>query len=133
MFGEAVVSSNSGIRAIFVFDNGELSKHFVRNLSSKFKLLRVLDFERVSLNHLPDNLGNLFQLRYLNLSHTKVEALPRSIGMLLNLETLDLRQLLVHVLPKEINNLTKLRLLPVYYRKYEGHYSMLNFTIGVQM
>jgi disease resistance protein RPM1 len=53
--------------------------------------------------------------------------------MLVNLETLDLRQTRVHELPKEINNLTKLRLLPAYYRKYEGNYSMLNFTDGVKM
>ncbi|CAK8564915.1 unnamed protein product [Lathyrus sativus] len=59
--------------------------------------------------------------------------LPRSISKLVNIETLDLRQTQVHELPKEINKLTKLRLLPVYYRKYEGHYSMLNFTTGVQM
>ncbi|XP_057451340.1 disease resistance protein RPM1-like [Lotus japonicus] len=123
----------SGIRAVFVFDKGEMPKHFLGRLSSKFKLLKVLDFESALMDYVPDNLGNLFHLSYLNLSHTKVKVLPRSIGKLLNLETLDLRQTLVHELPKEINNLTKLRLLPIYYRKYEGQYSMLNFTTGVQM
>ncbi|KEH32974.1 disease resistance protein (CC-NBS-LRR class) family protein [Medicago truncatula] len=126
-------TSNSGIRAVFVFDKGELPKQFMDVLSVKFKLLKVLDFEKSSLNFIPDNLGNLFHLRYLNLSHTKVTVLPRSIGNLINLETLDLRQTQVHELPKEINKLTKLRLLPAYYRKYEGQYSMLNFTIGVKM
>ncbi|CAJ1958737.1 unnamed protein product [Sphenostylis stenocarpa] len=125
--------SKLGIRAIYVFSKSELPKDFVGRLSSKFKLLKVLDFQSTLLNYVPNNLGNLFHLRYLNLSHTKVEVLPRSIGKLLNLETLDLRQTHVHVLPREINNLTKLRLLPVYYRKYEGQYSMLNFTIGVKM
>ncbi|XP_061360733.1 disease resistance protein RPM1-like [Gastrolobium bilobum] len=126
-------TSNSGIRAIFVFDKGELHEDFVKRLFAKFKLLKVLDFESALFNSVPDDLGNLFHLRYLNLSHTKVKVLPKSIGKLLNLETLDLRQTRVHVLPREINNLTKLRLLPVYYRKYEGHYSMLNFTTGLQM
>ncbi|XP_027341302.1 disease resistance protein RPM1-like [Abrus precatorius] len=126
-------TNNSGIRAIFVFDKSELRKDFVGRLCAKFKLLKILDFESTLLNYVPENLGNLFHLRYLNLSHTKVEVLPRSIGKLLNLETLDLRQTHVHVLPREINNLTKLRLLPAYYRKYEGQYSMLNFTIGVKM
>ncbi|KAK7334577.1 hypothetical protein VNO80_26337 [Phaseolus coccineus] len=126
-------TSNLGIRAIYVFSRSELPEDFVGRLSAKFKLLKVLDFERTLLNYVPYNLGNLFHLRYLNLSHTKVEVLPRSIGKLVNLETLDLRQTQVQVLPREIKNLTKLRLLPVYYRKYEGQYSMLNFTTGVKM
>ncbi|MCH85013.1 disease resistance protein (CC-NBS-LRR class) family protein, partial [Trifolium medium] len=83
---------NSGIRAIFVFGKDELPEHFMGGLSSKFKLLKVLDFEKSLLNYIPYNLGNLFHLRYLNLSHTKVTVLPRSIGKLVNLETLDLRQ-----------------------------------------
>ncbi|WJX30602.1 hypothetical protein P8452_19121 [Trifolium repens] len=112
-------NNNSGLRAVFVFDNAELNEQCISSAFSKFKLWKVLDFEKSMLNFVPNNLGNLFHLRYLNLSHTKVKVLPRSIGKLLNLETLDLRQTQVHELPKEINNLTKLRLLPVYYRKYE--------------
>jgi disease resistance protein RPM1 len=126
-------TSISGIRAIFIFGKGELSKDFMDELSAKFKLLKVLDFQSCLLSCIPDNLGNLFHLRYLNLSHTNVTVLPKSIGMLVNLETLDLRQTKVSELPKEIKNLTKLRLLPVYYRKYEGQYSMLNFTYGLKM
>ncbi|WJX30608.1 hypothetical protein P8452_19126 [Trifolium repens] len=125
--------SNSGIRAIFVFKKFEFPGDFVGELFAKFKNLKVLDFENSLLNYVPQNLGNLFHLRYLNLSHTKVTVLPRSIGKLVNLETLDLRQTKVRELPKEINKLTKLRLLPVYYRKYEGRYSMLNFTDGLKM
>jgi len=126
-------TGNSGIRAVFVFEKGELDEHLMDGLISKFKLLKVLDFEKSRLNYVPVNLGNLFHLTYLNLSHTKVKVIPRSIGKLLNLETLDLRQTQVRELPKEMKKLTKLRLLPVYYRKYEGHYSMLNFTDGVKM
>jgi len=126
-------NSNSGIRAIFVFDNREMSKHFIDSLSVKFKFVKVLDFEHSLLNYVPENLGNLLNLKYLNLSHTKVMVLPRSIGNLPNLETLDLRQTQVVELPMEINKLTKLRLLSVYYKKYEEHCSLLNYTTGAQM
>ncbi|GAU16450.1 hypothetical protein TSUD_117990 [Trifolium subterraneum] len=127
-------TGNSRIRAIFIFDKGELQKDFMDGLSAKFKLLKLLDFENSLLNYIPNNLGKLFHLRYLNLSHTKVTILPKSICMLVNLETLDLRQTKVCELPKEIKKLTKLRFLPVYYRKFdEGRCSILNFTDGVKM
>ncbi|CAJ1958741.1 unnamed protein product [Sphenostylis stenocarpa] len=121
-FSDIVLSRTRlfGIRAIFVFSKSELPAYFVPKLSTKFKLLKVLDFQGTSLNHVPDNLGKLFLLRYLNLSHTQVEVLPKSIGKLLNLETLDLRQTKVRELPREITQLLKLRLLSVYYRKIEG-------------
>ncbi|MCH91141.1 NBS-containing resistance-like protein [Trifolium medium] len=38
-------TSNSGIRAIFIFNKGELSKGFMNGLSAKFKLLKVLEPE----------------------------------------------------------------------------------------
>jgi len=126
-------NSNSGIRAIFVFDKGELPEYFIDSLSVKFELIKVLDFEHSLLKYVPENLGNLFHLKYLNLSHTKIMVLPISIGNLVNLEVLDLRQTQVDELPMEMNNLTKLRLLLVYYKKYEGSFSLLNSTIGVQM
>ncbi|CAJ2638723.1 unnamed protein product [Trifolium pratense] len=55
---------NSGTRAIFVFDKGELPEHIMDGLSSKFKLLKVLDFENSLLSSIPDNLWNLFHLRW---------------------------------------------------------------------
>ncbi|GAU16453.1 hypothetical protein TSUD_118020 [Trifolium subterraneum] len=126
-------NSNPGIRAIFVFDKEELPEYFIDSLSIKFKLIKVLNFERSLLKRVPENLGNLFHLKYLNLSHTEVTVLPRSIGNLLSLETLDLRQTKVRELPMEIKKLTKLRDLPVYYKRKEGDHSTLNSTSGVQM
>ncbi|CAJ2638715.1 unnamed protein product [Trifolium pratense] len=126
-------NSNSGIRAIFVFDKNEFPEYFIGNISIKFKLIKILDFAHSLLNYVPENLGSLFYLKYLNLSHTKVTVLPRSIGNLVNLETLDLRQTEVHELPMEINKLTKLRLLPVYYKIKAGNYSTLTDTKGVKM
>ncbi|GAU16451.1 hypothetical protein TSUD_118000 [Trifolium subterraneum] len=126
-------NSNSGIRAIFVFDKNEFPEYFIGSISIKFKLIKILDFAHSLLNYVPTNLGSLFYLKYLNLSHTKVKALPRSIGNLVNLETLDLRQTEVHELPMEIKKLTKLRLLPVYYKREGGDHSTLNSTRGVKM
>ncbi|WJX30609.1 hypothetical protein P8452_19127 [Trifolium repens] len=125
-------NSNSGIRAIIVFNKAEFPEYFISNLSIKFKLIKVVDFEHSLLNYVPENIGSLFHLKYLNLSHTKVKVLPRSIGNLVNLETLDLRQTEVHELPMEINKLTMLRLLPVYYKRNGGNYSAFD-TKGVKM
>ncbi|GMN32160.1 hypothetical protein TIFTF001_050778 [Ficus carica] len=61
---------------------------FVRN----FEFLKVLDFKDAPrLDHLPEEIGRLFDLRYLSVRGTKVKVLPTSISKLENLETLDLR------------------------------------------
>ncbi|KAJ1428296.1 Virus X resistance protein-like, coiled-coil domain [Sesbania bispinosa] len=126
-------TSNSHIRAVHVFEKGDLPEHFMGTLSSKSRLLKVLDIEGTSLSYIPYNLGNLFHIRYLNLRNTKVQVLPKSIGKLHNLETLDIRETLVHELPSEINKLTKLRHLLAFHRNYEVNYSLLGFTTGVLM
>ncbi|XP_061353473.1 disease resistance protein RPM1-like [Gastrolobium bilobum] len=126
-------TSNSHIRAIHVFEKGGLLKPFMGRLSSKCRILKVLNFEGTSLNYVPNNLGNLFHLRYINLKNTKVQVLPKSIGKLQNLETLDIRQTLVRELPSEINKLTKLRHLLACHRNYEAGYSLMGFTTGVQI
>ncbi|GAU16422.1 hypothetical protein TSUD_117710 [Trifolium subterraneum] len=105
----------------------------VRKMKELIKDLKVLDIQGASLNHIPNNLENLFHLRYINLRGTKVKALPKSVGELQHLETLDLRDTLVHHLPSEINKLTKLRHLLVFHRNYEAKYSLLGFTTGVLM
>ncbi|OIW13308.1 hypothetical protein TanjilG_02828 [Lupinus angustifolius] len=119
------------IRAVHIFEKGELPEDFMTKIFAKFKHLKVLDFEDSSLNYVPDNLGNFLHLRYLNLRNTKVQALPKSIGNLHNLETLDLRQTIVHQLPSEIKKLTKLRHLSAYYRNYETDYCAIRTTKGV--
>jgi disease resistance protein RPM1 len=124
---------NSHFRAIHVFEKGESLEHFMRKLCSRSRILKVLDIQGTSLNHIPKNLGNHFHLRYLNLRNTKVHALPKSVGELHNLETLDLRETLLREIPSEINKLTKLRHLLAFHRNYEKKYSVLGFTTGVRM
>lgn len=122
----------SNIRSLHVFKNEELPDSFVASIPSKFKLLKVFDFEDVALHHyVPKNLGDLFHLRYLSFRNTKVRNLPGSIGKLHNLETLDIRQTMVCELPKEINKLQKLRHLLAYdTSKGVGYGIQLNDGIG---
>ncbi|KEH32907.1 disease resistance protein RPM1 isoform X2 [Medicago truncatula] len=127
-------SSNiSHFRAIHVFHKSVSLEHFVGKLCSKSRILKVLDIEGTSLNHIPKNLGNLFHLRYLNLKSTKIKVLPKSVGELQNLEILDITYTLVHEIPREINKLTKLRHLFALHRNYEEKYSLFGFTSGVKM
>ncbi|KAK2439923.1 disease resistance protein RPM1 [Trifolium repens] len=125
--------NNSHFRAIHFYEKGELLEPFIGKLCSQSRILKVLDIQGTSLNHIPNNLGNLFHLRYINLRGTKVQVLPKSVGELQHLETLDLRDTLVHHLPSEINKLTKLRHLLAFHRNYEAKYSLLGFTTGVRM
>jgi len=126
-------TNNSHFRAIHVFEKGGSMENLMDKLCSQSSILKVLDIQGTSLNHIPKNLGSLFHLRYLNLSYTNVQTLPKSVGELKNLETLDLRETLVHDLPHEINKLEKLRNLLVRHSNYKGNYSLLGYTTGVRM
>ncbi|XXG48932.1 hypothetical protein AAC387_Pa02g3252 [Persea americana] len=79
------------------------------SISSKYKLLRVLDLRGSSIESVPDGLVELFNLRFLDLSNTNVEELPKSIGRLQNLQTLDIQDTKIKVLPKGVEKLKKLR------------------------
>ncbi|PNX92329.1 NBS-containing resistance-like protein, partial [Trifolium pratense] len=124
-------AKNSQFRAIHVFEKDGSLENFICMLCSRSRILKVLDIQGTSLNHIPKNLGNLFHLRYINLRNTKVKTLPKSVGELQNLETLDLRETLVHEIPSEINKLRKLRHLLAFHRNYEERYSALGCTTGV--
>ncbi|EXB89763.1 Disease resistance protein RPM1 [Morus notabilis] len=101
----------SGVRCLFMFNgNNEMLNSTVNALATSVKLLKVLDFEDAPcLDHLPEDIGDLFHLRYLSVRDTKVKLLPNSIGKLVNLETLDLKRSLVYEIPASINRLSKLR------------------------
>ncbi|PON60228.1 NB-ARC domain, LRR domain containing protein [Trema orientale] len=100
----------SHVRSVFVFDKDESINYFVSIITKNCKLLKVLYFEGdPSLDHLPEDIGDLFHLRYLSVRGTRVKVLPKSIGKLENLETLNLEKSLVYELTFEISRLRKLR------------------------
>ncbi|MCH79987.1 disease resistance protein [Trifolium medium] len=98
------------IRSLLFFTKEQLPEDFARQIPSKYKQLKVLDFENSQLLYNLDQcLGGLIHLKYLSFRNTKIESLPKSIGKLQNLETLDVRQTDVNEMPKEVAKLRKLR------------------------
>ncbi|KAK2970737.1 hypothetical protein RJ640_009656 [Escallonia rubra] len=120
----------SQIRSLFVFGLDTISPLSANGFASGHRLLRVMDLENVSVEKLPDEVGNLFNLRYLNLRGTKVKKLPNSIGRLRNLQTLDVRDCKIEVLPAGIVKLQKLRHMLVY--RYTYNFDSLCSVYGVQ-
>nr|POE83266.1 disease resistance protein rpm1 [Quercus suber] len=120
------------IHSLLFFNINEFPISFMSKFLQNFKLVKVLDFENTPLDHLPEEVGNLFHLRYLNLDNTKVKTLPNSIGKLQNLETLSMWQTAIQEIPITINMLHKLRCLKVCYfdEKMEMGFS---FIRGVKL
>jgi disease resistance protein RPM1 len=102
-------SEYSRVRSIFLFNTNKIPKSFIVKLFTKFKLLKVLDFEDAPIDFLPEEVGNLFHLKNLRLKRTKVKILPQSMGRLQNLQTLNVLETAVRELPIEILRLYKLR------------------------
>ncbi|KEH33965.1 LRR and NB-ARC domain disease resistance protein [Medicago truncatula] len=109
VFKECIDKSH--VRSLFCFGIKRMSPSFDRGIPTKYRLLKVFDFEDFVMNNIPMNLGNFIHLKYLSImmSINAVEVVPKSIGMLQNLETLVLRGRYYFELPKEIRKLRKLR------------------------
>ncbi|KAL5549267.1 hypothetical protein UlMin_004498 [Ulmus minor] len=90
----------------------------------------VVDLERVPLNFLPKEIGNLFQLKYLSLRNSNVKILPKSIRNLHKLQSLDIRGTSIQELPVEINELRNLRHLLAYTYCYRTPFDYID---GVRM
>ena len=90
---------------------GEDIGNFLRKTISSgcFKVLKVLDLERVFRQQLPNTIGNLIELKYLGLRWTYLERIPSSIGNLLKLQTLDVKDTYLSTLPCSIWKLKELR------------------------
>ncbi|KAL5177978.1 Disease resistance protein RPM1 [Glycine soja] len=105
---------SSNIRSLHVFSDEELSESLVKSVPTKYRLLRVLQFEGASMYHYDpmfdsvapiESLGDLSFLRYLSFRSYKINYLPKLIGELHNLETLDLRYTRVRKMRREIYKL----------------------------
>ncbi|KAH1054093.1 hypothetical protein GLYMA_08G317400v4 [Glycine max] len=103
---------SSNIRSLHVFGDEELSESLVKSMPTKYRLLRVLQFEDARRFYVPgivECLGDLSFLRYLSFRNSTIDHLPKLIGELHSLETLDLRQTYECMMPREIYKLKKLR------------------------
>ncbi|KAJ6946704.1 NBS-LRR type disease resistance protein [Populus alba x Populus x berolinensis] len=113
----------SRLRSLLVFwgiDSFPRPPKFI-SLSSRSRLLTVLDMEGTPLKEFPNEVVSLIFLKYLSLRNTMVNSVPSSISKLQNLESLDLKHAQVTELPVDILKLQKLRHLLVY--RYETHES----------
>jgi disease resistance protein RPM1 len=107
------VASASQIRSFILFDT-QVASSWINDISSNFRLIRVLCLRFANIHQVPGVVSDLLNLHYLDLAHTKVKHIPASFGKLRNLQVLDLRFSYVEQLPWEITLLTKLRHLYVY-------------------
>ncbi|CAL5040296.1 unnamed protein product [Urochloa decumbens] len=101
------------LRSFILLDTEVLSS-WIYDISSSFRLLRVLCLRFANIEQVPCVVTELYNLRYLDLSHTKVKKIPASFRKLVNLQVLDLRFSHVEELPLEITMLTNLRHLHVF-------------------
>ncbi|KAH7569393.1 hypothetical protein JRO89_XS06G0154300 [Xanthoceras sorbifolium] len=97
------------IRSFHLFIATKLSCSALRKLLAELRLVRILNLQRVCIESLPEEIGNLIHLRYLDLRGTMIKDLPKSLRNLRNLQTLDIRNTNVEVLPCGINMLRQLR------------------------
>nr|XP_010942930.2 disease resistance protein RPM1-like [Elaeis guineensis] len=97
------------LRTFTVFDPSMSSSSSLSSLCSSSRYLTVLDLQGISIERVPDEIGDLFNLHFLGLRETKVKKLPKSLGRLRNLQTLDLCKSEIEKLPSTTRNLKKLR------------------------
>ncbi|KAJ4813543.1 Disease resistance protein RPM1 [Rhynchospora pubera] len=97
------------LRTLMTFDISMLDSPLLTKDMLKLTYLTVLSLENLSIDSVPHNIGNLFNLHYLGLRNTKVKLLPDSIEKLHDLQTLDLMESEICKLPDGIVKLKKLR------------------------
>jgi disease resistance protein RPM1 len=104
--------ATSHLRSFILLDT-VVPSSWIYDVSSHFRLLRVLCLRFTNIEQVPDVVTELYNLRYLDISYTKVKQISPSFRKLANLQVLDLRFSYVTELPLEITMLTNLRHLHV--------------------
>ncbi|KAJ1260689.1 hypothetical protein BS78_10G251500 [Paspalum vaginatum] len=104
--------ASSRLRSFILLDTAVPSS-WICDVSSHFRLLRVLSLRFANIEQVPSVVTELYNLRYLDISYTKVRQIPSSFRKLVHLQVLDLRFSCVEELPLEITTLTNLRHLYV--------------------
>ncbi|XP_078158238.1 disease resistance protein RPM1-like isoform X2 [Carex rostrata] len=107
---ESASNNEYSLRSIFTFSD-KISLNSLSIMLRSSKLLRVLDLEGTSIEKLPEEVYNLFNLHYLGLDHTGIKELPKSIGRLQNLQFLTAEGAKITELPNELTKLQRLRVL----------------------
>nr|UBY06863.1 NBS-LRR disease resistance protein [Dasypyrum villosum] len=102
-------SSTRRLRTVITLDDIMPSFSQVTLLCKESRYMTVLDLSDLSIEKIPDAIGDLFNLRYLGLRNSKVKILPKSVEKLSNLLTLDLFGSDIRQLPRGIVKLKKLR------------------------
>jgi disease resistance protein RPM1 len=102
-----IARSSAQLRSIVVFVQEE-SVSWFRFCYPCFRLLRVLCLRHCHVQHVPDNVSNLFNLHYLDLGYKKLKEIPRFIGKLSNLQILYLKGQILEF-PSDITMLKKLQ------------------------
>ncbi|KAF8398639.1 hypothetical protein HHK36_014494 [Tetracentron sinense] len=120
-------SSRLNLHSLLCFSSTEIDlwKSF-RPFWGRIKLLRVLDLEDVSIDYLPDEIGELLLLKYLGLRRTNIHSLPPSTCNLRNLQTLDLGITNFSDIPNRLWKLKQLRHLYISYSNIEASNSNLS-------
>jgi disease resistance protein RPM1 len=109
---KGINQSFSGIhrlRSVITLDISMPSSTLLSLVAEKCKYMSVLELRGLTIEKVPDAIGDLFNLRHLGLRNSKVKLLPKSIGKLSNLLTLDLGRSSIQELPGGITKLRKLR------------------------
>nr|XP_029119608.1 disease resistance protein RPM1-like [Elaeis guineensis] len=81
------------LRSFIVFDPSvslALDMTSLSMMCSYSRYLTLLDLQGISIERVPDQIGDLFNLRFLGLRGTRVKVHPKSLGKLCNLQMLDL-------------------------------------------
>uniref|UniRef100_A0A8R7QZ87 Disease resistance protein RPM1 n=1 Tax=Triticum urartu TaxID=4572 RepID=A0A8R7QZ87_TRIUA len=97
------------LRTVITLGDSKSSFTLLPLLCTESRYMTVLELSGLTIEEIPDAIGDLFNLRHLGLRKSKVKKLPKSVQKLSNLLTLDLDGSDIHELPSGIVKLKKLR------------------------